>query len=146
MPRRRSRTLARCQHERFDGTGYPCGLAAQNVPLAAHVVPVADAFDAITKARCYRPVMTDDVALSTVANSSGAHFGPDVVEAFVDAIPLVLRARETANEQDSLSDNAVMVAKFYGCESPGLASFTADAPSLTATTWLMQQMFVSCHE
>jgi hypothetical protein len=84
--------------------------------------------------------------LSIVTSSSGTHFDPDVVEAFVDAIPLVLPARETANEQVSLGNNAVMVAKFYGCESPEIASFTADALGLTATAWFMQQMFVSCRE
>jgi hypothetical protein len=80
--------------------------------------------------------------LSIVTSSSGTHFDPDVV----DAIPLVLPARETANEQVSLGNNAVMVAKFYGCESPEIASFTADALGLTATAWFMQQMFVSCRE
>jgi two-component system cell cycle response regulator len=74
--------LVRCVHERFDGTGYPDGLAGEAIPLGARVVAVCDAWDAMTNDRPYRPTMDEESALAELERSAGAQFDPEVVRAF----------------------------------------------------------------
>jgi putative two-component system response regulator len=76
-------TIARSHHERWDGNGYPDGLAAHNIPEAARIVTVADAFDAMISDRPYRAGRSIDAALEEIAACSGTQFAPDVVEALV---------------------------------------------------------------
>jgi diguanylate cyclase (GGDEF)-like protein/PAS domain S-box-containing protein len=75
--------VARAHHERWDGTGYPSGLAGADIPEAATIVAVADAFDAITSARTYREPRPMTVAAREIARGSGAQFNPAVVAAFL---------------------------------------------------------------
>jgi len=63
-------------HENFDGTGYPYALAGEKIPLDARVIRVADAFDAMTTDRAYRPALTAESALKIVENGSGREFDP----------------------------------------------------------------------
>jgi HD-GYP domain-containing protein (c-di-GMP phosphodiesterase class II) len=70
-------------HERWDGKGYPVGLKGEEIPLPARVFPVADAFDAMTSNRPYRPAMSPDEALNELAEGTGKQFWPDAVEAFL---------------------------------------------------------------
>lgn len=70
-------------HERFDGTGYPMGLAGEHIPLASRVVAVADAFDAMTSDRPYRPAMSRDEAINELRACSGSQFDPAIAEAFL---------------------------------------------------------------
>ena len=71
-------------HERWDGGGYPVGLRGAAIPLEARLLAVADAFDAMTSPRPYRPPLTAECALREVAACAGAQFDPHVVEAFLD--------------------------------------------------------------
>jgi putative nucleotidyltransferase with HDIG domain len=75
----------RHHHERWDGGGFPDGLAGGQIPLLARVLAVADAFDAITSDRPYRPRRGRAEAFEEIKRCSGSHFDPLVVEAFVDA-------------------------------------------------------------
>jgi diguanylate cyclase (GGDEF)-like protein len=70
-------------HERFDGTGYPCGLSADHIPLLARIICVADSFDAMTSNRPYRQGMSTDVAIAQLRASSGTQFDPHLVDVFV---------------------------------------------------------------
>lgn len=70
-------------HEHFDGAGYPHGLAADEIPLMARIVAVADAFDAITSHRSYQPAMPPEYAISEIRTYAGTQFDPLVVEAFL---------------------------------------------------------------
>jgi len=63
-------------HENFDGTGYPYGLAAEKIPLEARVIRAADAFDAMTTDRAYRPALTAESAVKIVESGSGCEFDP----------------------------------------------------------------------
>jgi HD-GYP domain-containing protein (c-di-GMP phosphodiesterase class II) len=74
-------TVARAHHERWDGTGYPAGLAGEEIPLAAAIVSVADALDAITHDRPYRTGRPIRWAVSEIKAAAGAQFNPKVVEA-----------------------------------------------------------------
>ncbi len=69
-------------HERWDGRGYPLGLAGADIPLGSRVFPLADAFEAMTSDRPYRPAMSVDAALAELRRGSGRQFWPDAVEAF----------------------------------------------------------------
>lgn len=75
------REIARSSHERFDGAGYPDGLAGEDIPLSARIVFVADAFDAMTTDRPYRRRRTTILALEEVKANSGSQFCPKVVDA-----------------------------------------------------------------
>jgi putative nucleotidyltransferase with HDIG domain len=75
------RTIARSSHERVDGSGYPDGLAGREIPLPAQIVFVADAFDAITSDRPYRPARSVLEALEEIRTNAGTQFARRVVEA-----------------------------------------------------------------
>jgi putative nucleotidyltransferase with HDIG domain len=74
--------VVRSHHERWDGAGYPDGLAGEQIPFAARVFSVADVLDALTTERPYRPASTLEVARRTITEEAGRQFDPRVVEAF----------------------------------------------------------------
>jgi ribonuclease P protein subunit RPR2 len=76
-------------HERWDGTGYPEGLAGEAIPLAARIFAVADAFDALTVDRPYSTAMSMAAARERIREASGTHFDPAVVTTFL-ALPVDL--------------------------------------------------------
>ena len=78
--------IVRTHHERFDGSGYPDGLAGDQIPLAARIFAVADALDAITTDRPYRPAASLPEARASIAAAAGTHFDPAVV-AVLDEVP-----------------------------------------------------------
>jgi diguanylate cyclase (GGDEF)-like protein len=73
-------------HERPDGRGYPNGLAGQAIPLEARILAVADAYEAMTSDRVYRPALTPDVAREELVRCSGSQFDSRVVEAFLSVL------------------------------------------------------------
>ncbi len=75
--------LVRSSHERFDGDGYPDGLAGEEIPLGARIIFVCDAFDAMTTNRSYSPAVTAAEALSELRACAGTQFDPQVVDAFI---------------------------------------------------------------
>ncbi len=80
-------------HERFDGRGYPFGLAGDAIPILSRIVLVADAFDAMTSKRAYQPALPVDFAVHEIRKHAGTQFDPQVVDIFlelaaVDALPL----------------------------------------------------------
>jgi diguanylate cyclase (GGDEF)-like protein len=78
-------TIALTHHERYDGTGYPQGLAGEAVPLEGRIAAVADVFDAITSNRVYRPALPLDEALDVMRAGRGTQFDPLVLDLFLDA-------------------------------------------------------------
>ena len=89
-----ARDIAHSHHERFDGTGYPDGLAGRAIPLAARIVAVADVFDALANDRPHKSAWSADEARGAVAEGSGTAFDPDVVAAFLDLDPQDLEPEE----------------------------------------------------
>ncbi len=73
--------IARHHHEKWDGSGYPDGLAGTGIPLSARLMAVADVYDALISPRPYKQAMTHDEALDYIRDGSGSHFDPRVVEA-----------------------------------------------------------------
>jgi PAS domain S-box-containing protein/putative nucleotidyltransferase with HDIG domain len=78
-----ARTIALSHHERWDGSGYPYGLARGDIPLVGRIAAVADVFDALTHARPYKPAWTVAAAVAEIERGADAQFGPDVVQAFL---------------------------------------------------------------
>jgi len=76
--------ISRSHHERWDGTGYPHGLAGEEIPLEGRIVAVADVFDALTSDRPYRPGLTPEQAREHIVAESGTAFDPRVVAAFLE--------------------------------------------------------------
>jgi len=79
-----------CHHERWDGTGYPRGLAGEQIPLAARIFAVADVWDALRSDRPYRRAWTDEQASAYIAEHSGSRFDPRVVQTFLNMIVRVV--------------------------------------------------------
>lgn len=79
-------TLIIHHHERYDGAGYPHGLAGDSIPLGSRIIAVADAFSAMTTERPYRRMMSSEAAIQELVAGSGGQFDPEVVRAFVQAI------------------------------------------------------------
>ena len=78
----------RYHHERYDGSGHPEGLSGSSIPLAARILAVADAFDAMTSSRIYRGGMPVEKALTELRRGSGTQFDPAAVDAFVKAVAI----------------------------------------------------------
>jgi putative nucleotidyltransferase with HDIG domain len=74
--------MVRHHHERFDGAGYPSGLAGEEIPIGSRIVAVADTFDAVTSVRPYRPAMSSREALVLINREAGSHLDPEVVASF----------------------------------------------------------------
>ena len=77
-----AREIAYSHHERWDGTGYPLGLAGTDIPLAARIVAVADVYDAITSVRPYKRALPHEEASEIIVSSAGNHFDPYLVSIF----------------------------------------------------------------
>jgi HD-GYP domain-containing protein (c-di-GMP phosphodiesterase class II) len=78
----RARNIVRFHHERWDGSGYPRGLAGEAIPLEARVVALADVYDALRSRRVYKEAFSAEKAFDIVVSSVGSHFDPAIVEAF----------------------------------------------------------------
>ena len=99
-------TCVRAHHERFDGLGYPAGIAGEEIPLEARILAVADSYDAMTTTRAYRRALEPETAIDELASGGGSQFDPQVVAAFLGLV-------------DVTQDPPVQVAR-------GLVSMSAD--------------------
>lgn len=78
-----SREVAYSHHEKWDGSGYPLGLAGEAIPLSGRLMAIADVYDALISKRVYKAAMTHDDAVKVIGEGSGGHFDPALVEAFL---------------------------------------------------------------
>ncbi|MBI4263937.1 MAG: HD domain-containing protein [Acidobacteria bacterium] len=91
--------IVELHHERPDGRGYPFGLRGEDIPWPARIVHVADAFDAMTSARAYRPARAPAEAVAELRRYSGTQFDSACVEALLTALPLATTAPEPALQE-----------------------------------------------
>jgi putative nucleotidyltransferase with HDIG domain len=81
-------------HEKWDGTGYPCGLKGEEIPIAARIFSIVDVWDAMTNDRPYRKAVPPEEVISHLMEQSGQHFDPNIVDVFMR----VLRTPRKKNE------------------------------------------------
>ena len=85
--------IAAAHHEKFDGSGYPNGLAGEAIPLAGRICAVADVFDALMSVRPYKPAWSLPDTIEALKRGRGSHFDPPLVDAFLDKMPEVQKIR-----------------------------------------------------
>jgi putative two-component system response regulator len=95
---RMARDIAASHHERWDGKGYPSGLAGQDIPLCGRIVAVADVYDALTSKRVYKNAFAHEVAKGLIVKETGSHFDPAIVNAFLAAERAFMAVREQFQE------------------------------------------------
>lgn len=91
---RLAHTIALTHHEKWDGSGYPQGLAGEDIPMAGRLVALADVFDALTSSRPYKKPWSVDAAVVYVKENAGKHFDPEVVEHFLHRLPGIVAISE----------------------------------------------------
>jgi putative two-component system response regulator len=90
---RMAATIALTHHERFDGAGYPSGLAGMEIPLEGRITAVADVFDALLTDRCYRPALSVTEAVALMEEGRGTQFDPEVVDILLSHLDEALALR-----------------------------------------------------
>jgi len=97
-----AKEIAWCHHEKWDGSGYPRGLAGDAIPLAARLMALADVYDALISRRVYKDGMPHEKAAAIILEGRGRHFDPDIVEAFVaeEAAFRAIAARYADSDSD----------------------------------------------
>lgn len=93
-----ARQIARSHHEKWDGSGYPDGLAGPDIPLPARMMAVADVYDAIRSERPYKKAMSHEEAFAILADGRGRHFDPQLVETFLSFDAQVQQIRAQWND------------------------------------------------
>lgn len=79
-------TGAISHHERYDGKGYPNGIAGEDIPMIGRIICVSDAFDAMNSRRCYRSNLSGEVIISELKNNKGTQFDPNVIDSLMSLI------------------------------------------------------------
>lgn len=88
-----ARTIALYHHEKWNGKGYPRGLAGKEIPLAARIVALADVFDALTSIRPYKQAWTVGETVALIRDNSGEHFDPELCAIFEQILPSLLKIK-----------------------------------------------------
>jgi putative two-component system response regulator len=89
-----AQVIALTHHEKWDGSGYPHGLAGEEIPLAGRIAAICDVFDALTSQRPYKRAWPLDDALHEIKTCSNTHFDPRIVESFFSILPDLLHIKE----------------------------------------------------
>ncbi len=93
--------IALCHHEKWNGTGYPEGLAGEDIPESARIVAIADVFDALTMKRPYKKAWSDDDAFNYLLEGAGKHFDPNLVACFISIKQEILDTKAYWNQLEA---------------------------------------------
>jgi putative two-component system response regulator len=94
----RAETIALTHHERWDGTGYPAGLAGEDIPLEGRICAVCDVFDALLSPRVYKPAWPLEEVLAELERQRGSQFDPELVDVFLGLVPQLYEELYAQNE------------------------------------------------
>ena len=94
--------ICRHHHERYDGKGYPDGLNAEEIPLSAQIVSIADVYDALVSERVYKSVYSNEKAFHMIINGERGLFSTKILESFRHARPYMEQVADACKELDSL--------------------------------------------
>lgn len=86
--------IAMTHHERFNGTGYPNGLAGEDIPMAGRIAALSDVFDALTSERPYKKAWPVEEAVALIKEERGQHFDPQLVDVFLELLPEIIEISE----------------------------------------------------
>lgn len=89
-----ARRIALGHHEKWDGSGYPAGLAGTDIPVEARIIAIADVFDALTSVRPYKRAWSVDEAVALIREQSGKHFDPHLVNCFLARLDEIIEIRD----------------------------------------------------
>ena len=92
--------VARFHHEKYNGKGYPDGLKAEEIPLHARIMAVADVFDAVSQKRCYRDAMPLEQCFDIIRRGRGTDFDPDLVDIFLDSKEEIIQLMNANDAQE----------------------------------------------
>jgi putative two-component system response regulator len=98
---RMAATIAHCHHEKWDGSGYPQGLAGEDIPDMARIVAIADVFDALTTPRPYKEAWPMARVMETLRAGSGVHFEPRLLDHFVRILPEIVCIQQSWGEREA---------------------------------------------
>lgn len=90
---RMAHMIAVTHHEKWDGSGYPNGLAGESIPQVGRIAALADVFDALTSKRLYKEAWSAEAAVDLIKENRGKHFDPELTEVFLQEIPEILKIR-----------------------------------------------------
>ena len=93
-------TIALAHHEKWDGSGYPRGLASEQIPLAGRITAIADVFDALTSKRPYKEPFSVEKSFAIIRDGRGTHFDPAIVDAFFSITDEILAIKERFRSED----------------------------------------------
>ncbi|MFK3740337.1 response regulator [Massilia sp. TN1-12] len=94
-----ARQIALTHHEKWDGSGYPNGLAGERIPLVGRICAIADVFDALTSVRPYKKAWTEEEAVDFMVRQKGKHFDPALVDLFITQLPAIRAIRQRWAEE-----------------------------------------------
>ncbi len=92
--------IALNHHEKWDGSGYPCGLSGEQIPILAQLVGIADVFDSLVSKRSYRYAWPVEKAVEYIKTQSGKHFQPELVEKFIEHADEIIKIKEKYHRPD----------------------------------------------
>jgi putative two-component system response regulator len=95
-----ARNIALTHHEKWDGSGYPKGLAGEAIPLEGRITAIADVFDALTSVRPYKKAWSEEDALAFLVEQKGRHFDPALVDLFIGQMPAIRAIRQRWAEEN----------------------------------------------
>lgn len=97
-------------HERYDGKGYPTGLAGEDIPLEARIVAVADTWDAMTSERCYRKPLSVEEAVEELKRARGTQLDPKVVDAFLNILDDILKESPATSQRYTAANSGAVAS------------------------------------
>jgi hemerythrin-like metal-binding protein len=113
-----ARDIAANHHEHWNGAGYPRGLSGETIPTLARICSVADVFDALTSARPYKDIWPVEEAVDWIKDQAGQQFDPEIVDAFVHALPEILRVKELYRDAPIDPYQTLNIPQFDQAELP----------------------------
>ncbi|MES2077215.1 MAG: HD domain-containing phosphohydrolase, partial [Pseudomonadota bacterium] len=110
-----AKEIAYGHQEKWDGSGYPEGLAGDAIPISARLMAVADVYDALISRRVYKEGMSHEAAVAIISAGRGQHFDPDMVDAFMalqtDFIAIAQRYADTDHDMEKKRDKLELFTK-----------------------------------
>lgn len=98
-----AKEIAYTHHEKWNGKGYPNGLAGKDIPLSARIVAIADVFDALTSERPYKKSWTEEDAINLIQSEAGIHFDPELVPKFIECLPRIREVQQKYKEKPKVN-------------------------------------------